>query len=459
MKWAILVLALAAAAPLGLLLRGRRQALWVVAAMAGLLPFVGLDHLDINVLSFETYRGDARGLEITVVDLLAIAAFVALPTRESAPYRVARLLYLGAVLLSFKDAPNPLFSFFSVWKLVRMYVFFAAMVRVATRPHLAAGLLSGMGAGVVYNLLVALSDRYLHGMMRPMGAFSHPNSLGMAANLVLPIALAIVLAAPRAPLAIAAAVAAPLCVVLTLSRGALMLTVVEIVVVLGVSMLRKPTRRKTIVAIAIAVAGLAVVVKSADTLVERFTQAPPQSEQSRVLFNQAARAMLSDHPFGVGINQFSYVLANRGYAEALEIPEIDQDGITHHIYWLTAAETGWLGVTTYVVMLALPLIAALRLVRAKGLRGDLALGIWVALATMYLHGTAEWIARQTAMSYMFWAVAAVGVGLQRTAWKAVPNRLMTRPERLVSTHLAAEPLRHAPCSSPDMVASVERNGE
>jgi O-antigen ligase len=426
LKWAALFLAIALAVPLGLVLRGRMKVLAVVAGLIGFLPFFGLDHVDINVLSFKTYRGDSRGFELTLVDVLAVAMFFALPTRASAPYLVPRLLYLGAVVVSIKDAPLPLFSLFSVWKLVRMYVFFAAMVRLATRPRLASALLSGMGLGIVFSLLLALGQRYFYGAMRPMAAFSHPNSLAMAANLVFPIALAIVLSAPRAKIAIAAAMTAPLCVVLTLSRGALVLTVLEICAVLGVSILRRPTARKGLVAASIGVMGLAVVVKSYDTLIERFTRAPPQSEQARTLFNQAARAMLSDHPFGVGINQYSHVLGNLGYADALGIPPIDREGLAHHVYWLTAAETGWLGVSSYLLLLALPLFAALSLLRAKGMRGDLALGCAVSLGVMYVHGTAEWIARQTAMSYMFWSVAALCVGLVRTAPGGVSDCRETR---------------------------------
>jgi O-antigen ligase len=272
-----------------------------------------------------------------------------------------------------------------------------------------------MGAGIAYSLFLALAQRYGYGAVRAIAAFSHPNSLAMAANLVLPVALALVLASKRVTLASIAVACAPVCVVLTLSRGALVISVVAIGLVFAGSLWRKVTSRKLVVAATVLAMGFAVAFKSYDTLVERFTSAPPQSEHARLLFNMAAKAMLSEHPFGVGINQYSHVLGNHGYADRLGIPPIDREGLAHHVYWLTAAETGYFGLASYLLMLAAPLWVALRQVRARGTRGDLALGISVSLALMYAHGTAEWIARQTGMAYLFWALAAICVGMERHA--------------------------------------------
>jgi hypothetical protein len=61
----------------------------------GLLPYFGLDSVDINPIYYEYYRGDSRGIEVTLVDLLVLALAVAQPRAEgAAPYRAARLAYL-----------------------------------------------------------------------------------------------------------------------------------------------------------------------------------------------------------------------------------------------------------------------------------------------------------------------------------------------------------------------------
>lgn len=150
-----------------------------------------------------------------------------------------------------------------------------------------------------------------------------------------------------------------------------------------------------------------VLAKSIDTIIERFTKAPKESEEARVLFNKAARAMADDHTFGVGINMYSWVLDHGGYADRLHIEPGDRNGIAHHVYWLTCAELGYVGAAAYILLLATVWVSALRLVFKRGLTGEVATGLLLGLSTMYLQGTAEWIARQTPQSYCFWMFAAI----------------------------------------------------
>jgi O-antigen ligase len=161
-----------------------------------------------------------------------------------------------------------------------------------------------------------------------------------------------------------------------------------------------------------ALGAFAGIAKGWDTIVNRFLHAPKESEEARVLFNKAAAMMAGDHPFGVGINMYSYSLQHGGYAARLAIDPGDRSGIAHHIYWLTAAETGYFGVSTFVLLLASVLFNALRSTRKPDGRGDIAVGIVAGLIVTYMQGTAEWIARQTNMSYLFWLFAAITVALR-----------------------------------------------
>jgi hypothetical protein len=177
--------------------------------------------------------------------------------------------------------------------------------------------------------------------------------------------------------------------------------------VVGMSSLRGIDARKLKIIGSLVVGGLLASLKSFETVYKRFAEAPKESEIARDLFNTAASAMASDHPFGVGINLYSYALEHDGYAERFNIEAGDRAGIAHHMYWLTAAEAGYIGLACYLLLLASVLVGAARLVRDRGPMGEISVGILAGLTVTYTQGMAEWILRQTPMSYCFWLFAAM----------------------------------------------------
>jgi O-antigen ligase len=107
----------------------------------------------------------------------------------------------------------------------------------------------------------------------------------------------------------------------------------------------------------------------------------------------AAQTLLSSHPFGVGANNY-VVAANIDGANLAAGVDWTSDTIfVHNAYLLVAAETGYLGVISFILLLISPMIAAFR----YGWRmrdnpnGDLLLGIGVALLTSYVHAAFEFV--------------------------------------------------------------------
>jgi hypothetical protein len=420
-KWIALVAALAAIAPAAGYARKNPKALVLLVMALGLLPFLPVH---INVVSYEFYRGDARGIEITLEDIVAaILALAIPPTGRPASFRGLRAAYYLAFVVSLFVSPLPLFSVFSLWKLARMYFVFAVAERVASDPRRAAALVTGLAAGVVYETVLVLDQRYHLGVMRASGNLLHPNSLGMALNLVFPTSLALLLAGQGGRLAWVTVGGAVLSVIMSLSRGAMMMALFASAFVYVGSVARKLTGRKIAVAV-VGLTGLAIVlVKALDTIIERFTMAAASSEEARHHFEAAAKMMLADHPLGVGVNAFSHVLDKMGYADRAGVDPVDRDGIVHNIYWLTAAETGYFGAVAYALLLGVPLVVALRCAaRHRGdVRADVLLGVSAGLLVTYIQGKAEWIARQTTMSYLFFLLLALIAAL-RTQLEARPAR-------------------------------------
>jgi O-antigen ligase len=369
----------------------------------------------VNLLSDETYRGDARGFELTSVDLLALALFIAARLRRAPPspraFVIPRVAYAVAVALSVFASPDALRSMFGVWKLARMYFLFAVLAAELVELPMVLAAVQGLSVGVLIEGGLALHQRYFEHTMRVMGSQSHPNSLAMLVNLIAPIGFALFLAGYGRWLAASVFVIAGVCDILTLSRGGMLMFVLGTGLVAIASIARAPTWRKARILTGLAAASSVVLAWSARTILLRFRTAPVESVHARELFVAAAQRMADGHPLGVGINMYSQVLGNAEYSAVLGIDRWDRDGIAHHIYWLTAAETGYVGVAAFVLLLGAVYVGAIRAAIRPGVRGEIGLGVVVGLTLTYLQGTAEWIFRQTTMSYAFWLVAAIVVGL------------------------------------------------
>jgi O-antigen ligase len=104
-----------------------------------------------------------------------------------------------------------------------------------------------------------------------------------------------------------------------------------------------------------------------------------------------------------------------GYGERAGVEWSQRVAIVHDVYALTAAEMGYAGVFALAVLFLAPLVSAARALRQAGRdpRGDLLIGLAVALILFYAHGFFEWAWRQTAVSYLYWMIVAVTERLAR----------------------------------------------
>lgn len=409
MKYVVLALALLGVVPLGLLLRGKSRALEQAALVLGLSLWLPL--VTVNLVSHETYRGADRGFEFSHVDLLAWALLVALPKRSlGTPFRKVQIFYFCACFLTLFTSTVPLYTAFSLWKLVRMFAFVAAVWRLCATPARIVRLLDGLALGIVFQALYCVKLRYLDGYHQIAGVFSHQNSLGMAVNLVLPVLLARFMYT-GSRLAGGAVAAGCLCVIFSLSRGSLTMLVVGLTMVYSASMLRGVTTTKLLITVSGFLGAGLVLAKSFDTILRRFESAPEASAGAREKFEQVAQMMVAEHPMGIGLNMYSWEIRT-DYGPRLGLPETEA-GVAHHIYWLTVAECGYFGLFAYLLLLAVVFLPTLRgaIAGRRDYRGQLAVGCMAGLTVMYLQGALEWIARQTVQSYLFWVVGVLGYAI------------------------------------------------
>jgi O-antigen ligase len=429
-KYLIFAVGLGGVGLLAILLRGNRR--WRLAAwtVMGALPFLGSWLPHINLVSHEYYRGDSRGFELTLVDLAALALLAGTPgSGRPSPYRLVRYAYLAVALFSVTQAVSPLFAAFGVWKLLRMYVLLAAVTREGEDPQIPAYVLRGMLMGTLLQVGMGLYQRYGLHLYQSPGFFAHQNTLGMAMNLVLPVSLELLLAGLGGWLVLAAITTGPVTLVLSLSRGAMATFAVVSGFLIVISAARRMTYRKVAVVMLGVVFAAGILYKAGDTIATRFATAPPASAAERRHFNDAAALMLVEHPFGIGLNNYSLAVTDGDYwsrtagpagddgfrQEDTPIPGEHYGGIAHHIYWLTAAEMGYAGFVSFVALLVAPLYSAFRygFKARRDPRGDVLVGLGTGMLAFHAQGLLEWAFRQTDLSYLYWLAVGVVATLAR----------------------------------------------
>jgi O-antigen ligase len=413
LKWIALLAGLIAAYPLGWFLRTRPRLLLLAWTALGLLPFLGAR--DLGLVPLTGFLGDTHGMEVSLVDFLALALLFSRPVSfRRVPYRAAMAFYFLVALFSVTQAALPQAALFYPWRLLRFYLLFLALVQGATNVHVVLAVVRGMAVGVFYEFYLTMQQRF-YAYQSP-GTFTHQNSLGLALNLFLMVPIALILARKTDWLTMLCPVAGLIAVVLTRSRGTLIFFVLGVVLVYGLSLLKGGTGRKMLIAVLGGVVALAVLGRAADRITERFSTAPESSMDTRGQFEKAASIMRRDHPLGIGANHFAWYLEKRGYGDQVGLLYGNRAAIVHNVYWLTTAELGLLGLVALVVLFLGPLVDAMRYAfRAPpgDVRGELLLGLGVGLLMCYLQSAFEWAWRATDVSYVYWIVVALVGALAR----------------------------------------------
>ena len=229
--------------------------------------------------------------------------------------------------------------------------------------------------------------------------------------------LAIWLAGPRIWLPAAVTFIGMAVDVLTASRATIAIGALGYAAVFMLSALQRWTFRKALflligVLVLIAAAPLAVWSLESRFAVEKNFY--PYYDE-RAAFERAAAMILSDHPLGIGVNHYVVAANNGGYNRLAGVTPHSSSLLTnvHNIYWLVAAESGYLGLITFLLLLLRPLtVAFLCSWRNQGdQRGDLLMGLGVALLAVYIHSLWEWIFIDFEVQYMFALTVGLVAGL------------------------------------------------
>jgi O-antigen ligase len=434
-KWIVLAVALAGIMPLADWLRRNPHETPKIWILMGFLPFaIGTFHLLVGVVSWAGWPGYVKGAEVSILDILAAALYLSLPRSErQLPFRLSMALYFLAVLGSTFQSSVPMSTIFYAWQLARMFLVYAVVVKAIADERVVLSLLSGMTIGLCLEACDVVWERFGLGVLQTGGTMGHQNFLGLMTHFVTFPWMSLLLAGERGWFVVGP-LAGLVIAVLTVSRGTIGLLAVGYVGLFGLSALRRWTPRKAL----LMVGGLGVAVLLSPIVLisfeKRFSEHGTTQDSTydeRAAFEAAAAMIVSDHPFGIGANNYVVVANSQGYNERAGVTWVpgSESANVHNVYYLVTAETGYIGLITFLFMLAQPMIVAFRCgwrCRADR-RGDLLLGLGMSLFIVYVHSYFEWVFITFPAQYMLALEAGMIAGLaQRLGyWRrsSVSNRV------------------------------------
>lgn len=397
--------------------------------LLGLMPFLmTVGHL---VMAFTSLDGDplhfyVHGAEFSVLDALAIALYFGQSNCStggySLPFKLPMAIYLFAVVLSAIQSIYPLATLFYAWQLARMFFIYAVVARACTADtRVPSAILTGMAVGLFLQTAFAIWERFGLGFQQASGTFDHQNILGMISHLVVFPSFALLLVGRGGRLPAAIVLSGAIVEVLTASRATIGLAALSFALIFIISALRRWTPRKArilfigLVAITVLapVAVMKIEVRGGNDVVS--------SDNARTAMENAAKLLISSYPLGVGANNYVLAANIHGANAAAGVDWTSNSIFVHNAYLLVAAETGLFGLASFILLLICPIIVAFRCGwRVRGdPRGDLLLGLSVALLAAYLHAAFEWVFLLDLTQYMLVMQFGMIVGLARQLgyWK------------------------------------------
>jgi O-antigen ligase len=432
MKWAVLAALLAAIIPLANWLRDHPREVPKAWMLVGLLPFmITKFHLYMAAISWPGWPGYAKGIEVSVLDILVVALYLGLPrSGRELPFRFSMACYFLAVLLSVSQATVPMAVFFYAWQLARMFLVYAVVTKAcATDERVIYAIIKGMGIGLCVNACDVVWQRFGLGIHQAGGFLGNQNLLGLLSHFAVFPWFALLLAGARGWQPVATPIAGLIVQVFTVSRATVGLGGIGYVALFFISAMRAWSARKAIIFMAALLIVAIAAPFIASSFEARFANEVASNYDERAAFQKAATMIIDDHPFGIGANSYVVIANMDGYNTRAGVAAIVGSDSTnvHNLYYLAAAETGYLGLLTLVVMLLQPLIVAIRCAwrYRKDPRSDLLLGLAVALFVAYAHSYFEWVFITFQVQYMFAMNLGLiaGIAMQMGYWRTSHARV------------------------------------
>ena len=409
MKYLIFLIAFLGVLPLGYILTMNRKYMRY-AFFAVCLPVMMFNQVSINFFSHETYRGTSRGMEVSLVYLIALAMIIGMcilhgkkkifPDAGSKIY----LVYFLLCIPSFINAENMLFSWFELWKMIMMYIVFLTIYYYLYYYRDFNSIMIGFGIVATVTFLTVVFQ-HVKGIHQAPGFFPHQNSMGMYMCLIAPVFFAYYFNRnkgwKRWLFAGFFLVASAACM-RTYSRGAMVCLPFGCVITALLSLRYQFHMRKIQILLPIFLICVFGALLLLPNIIKRFQNAPKESLMTRQYLAASAWNMMKDKPLaGVGLNNWG-IKINPPYPyceyryENKRIAKDFKEGIVETSYLLVGSECGFFALAAFLSWLGYYYVCACRLT-VQMRRSNffyIPAGIVGGLTAVYLQSTLEWVMKQ-----------------------------------------------------------------
>lgn len=380
---------------------------------------------DINFVSREAFKLTSRGFEIGLVDICVLILFLLILKRKKTyhihlpPGSWIYFAYIFFSALSMVNSAVILFSWFELWKMIRMYLFFYVVYNYVNSFEQFNDLLKGIALITIYIFLETMRQKYVLGLFQCYGPFPHQNSLVMYSIILGSIIFAYLLNKKDISFInfsfwLLLFAMTSVSIISTLSRAGLVLFLFAILIVLGFSYGSGFNQKKLLITVLLFFVSLGILVKAWDSITERFDTAPEQSAITRKNLATAALKMANDKVLGIGLNNFG-IKINPPWPYGDHIPMVDPDneneknGLVESIYLMIAAESGWHTLVVFLIFIFY--FYFLNIQNFYRYRNTdyqyFAIALIGGLLAIYLESTLEWVLKQTNNYYQLMMVFAL----------------------------------------------------
>lgn len=426
----------------------------------------------LQVLSMERYRGHTRGFEINLLVALSLSSIIAMGRNRSfslrlwPPGMVSYLLYVCAATATVFVALEPSYVLMSTLKYGSVALVYVAVFNSIRNVRDLRALQNTLAVALIWQLILCMKFKYVDGIYRAKGNFPHSNNLGMYSYMVALFLLAALtqlkVMSRRALLLAGGYLCGMALALITISRASFAAAIGGTGLVFALSLALRPGAKKVGLALVLLVPlsiGVAIV---SDQLLERTLGAASTHNEEfgdlRDAMEEQAKAMLRDHPFGIGWNNFcvensepdghyadilaDFTLKVEGYQVSEE--HARRNPLIENFYWMVLGETGYLAFALFALFqlsIWWPTVRSLRFFRTNEI-GAVPISMTIVLTVLYAHFVVERIVADTPVMLMFFILAAVAtrvaewrvriVGGQLTLAQVLgerPRRSTGRPER------------------------------
>ncbi len=411
---------------------------------------MGASEWGLTLANFE-YRSHARGFHFYFIIFPALVVIFA---RLFNRWRDVKLIPPGFLLFyafcvsasfSFFVAEYPTYVLMAAFKTVELTLVGTAVYAFLREERDLKFLLNCMAWTMTWQLFVVLKLKYVNHIYQVYGTFEHQNSLSTFTTMIGLVLLGVALGPKdkKSNWFLWAFIVCAAIVQSTLSRGSLAMFAVGTVIVILLSLFDRVTRRRVYTLIgltAIAAIGLALTL---DTIVARFHDSGnEESKRTRDMLQEAAFAMVQDHPLGVGWNNFGRMI-NHPYNYGNHIDDwqrsngnpVDpayQKGISESLYHLILAENGYLSLALFLLFIAWTLFLNLRaavMFRGEFL-GAFSIGMFAGCFVIYVQSYLERVLTQPRNMALWFLL--LGAAAKIETWRREEKACRANPQEAPS---------------------------